>query len=168
MLTPRLSPQLRALGAAAALITLTGCVASLPASDSSPPTLHWSVTDLVTDSVQTIAGGGTVTMLNRHPVRILLNAEDPEGVQRVNVVRHAEEPCVGYSKHDAAKEVVLAPDQNNQVKTNGVLILVDSLQWVQSCDPDVHWPQHAHLHLNGSAENYYKGSAAGELQVVVW
>jgi hypothetical protein len=153
-------------------LLLGGCVqtVSMPTSDSTPPTLKWSVFD---EAAQTMIDpvNGQVQAQAGRTYLVTLNAQDPEGLHRVMLASTQEWDCT-----DGTVTVHTAPllgppqtrlytaDPHNQVPTGGALN--QEIKFSPSpCDPGLHIANGV-WSFEGQGENFFGGTTTAFLKVL--
>jgi hypothetical protein len=142
----------------------------LPTSDSTPPTIAWKVTNLVTGAVQTGTGNDTLTAKYNQRVDVKMTAADSGGVNEASLVSLVycsckedeypyEYPWYGTSskseKHDAWP--------SGQVCSKIVLF------WNHGCVgcPDGYQFSNGWLVLTGEGKNFHGGVTKATLTITV-
>ena len=139
-----------------------------PSSDSTPPTLRWSVFNNETRTTQEIAGSGTVNAKQGESFRVTLFADDPQGIHEITLGSSTSWSCssgdVGQNHGpslDATDKQTLQPDSGGNVLTSIFLIRNANLGPFE-CQSGFKFGGGS-VQLFGTGENYFNGVTKGQL-----
>lgn len=165
---------------------LAGCnTATLPPSDTRPPVLTWTVTQVGTNAVKTFeSSAGPVSIDGKY--NIGFQADNPGGIKQITLDGSGlfdceTKPDSGGSSHRAPNPLPvslphqqrdLTPDPQNQVETHQSLVLLSFDISSLSCGRHHFGTVDAEyfvidgtLSLKGTASNYYGVTSSGQLQL---
>lgn len=163
----------RALAAMSLLAMLLGGCAqtvTMPTSDSSPPTLTWSVFDETAQNM-TNPAPSPFQAQSGHTYLVTLNAQDPQGLHRISLASSQSWDCTNgtVTSHSSPllgppQTQVYNPDSHNQVPTGGALNKEITFS-PNPCDPGFHLANGV-WGFDAQAENFFGGITPGSLQVL--
>ena len=152
------------------LLFAVGCSPQIPkpTSDSTPPTLRWSVLNKADNSTQNISGSGTVTAHIGAFYVVTFFAEDPQGIHKINLAANKSWQCTsGDTAQNHGPSIgntdsnTLQPDSQGNVVTSAFLI--------QNADIGPFDCQSGYtfngggLTFSGGGENYFNGTTQATL-----
>lgn len=141
----------------------------MPTSDSTPPSLTWTVKNQTANTSSTISGSGRVTAQGKDTLYITLRANDPEGVSYIVLSGGYQKYCTGSDstaqtgQGDFATQLhSLSPDASNQVSTAAIETMTLKADTV--CSSGYTWDSTL-VTLHGLARNYFSGETRGSLSI---
>ncbi len=151
------------------LLTSLGCEkVPMPTSDSTPPTLKWSVIP-ESGPTQQITGSGTITALAGETYTVTLTAEDPQGIHEITLGSSTFWQCISGDigqNHgpslDASDVQTLQPDSDGNVLTS--IFLIRDVNFGPFNCQSGYTLTGASVTLFGKGENYFGGITEGTLQ----
>lgn len=154
----------------AAGLLLVACVSRvpMPTSDSTPPSLTWTVLNQTTNVSVNVASGGSVQARGGETLLVTLKASDPEGVGYIELGGGYVKACVNSDGTGSTGQGLLAtqshalgPDANNTVATSALEIL--SVQADTACSGG-QWDS-TRVTLHGLARNFFSVQTPGNLSI---
>lgn len=154
------------------MLMMQGCdKTSAPTSDSTPPTLKWTVIRPDTPN-QTINGSGNITAQPGDSFDVTLTAEDPQGIHEISLAATTSWTC---SAGDVAQTSgpslgsptvqTLSPDSEGNVLTS--IFLIEDVNFGPFNCPAGYTLIGATITLLGTGENYFSGVTNGSLVIAM-
>jgi hypothetical protein len=155
----------------AAALALTACdKVPKPTSDSTPPTLHWSVHNADTGDTTELDGTAHIDAKVGHHFTITFKANDPEGVHEVTMGISTGFTCKSGSLVQSAgpglapeQKQTLNPDADNKVLTSGFLI-GNVTTGPENCSPGFTFASYQ-ASITGTGSNYFSGTTTATLTI---
>jgi len=155
--------------AACLVLVACGSKVPMPTSDSTPPTLTWTVLNQTTKVSVNVSPGGSVHAKGTDSLFITLKAQDPEGVAYIELGGGYLKACVGSDGTGtnsqglfASQSQTFGPDSNNQVST--LAFATKTVQADTTCSGGDQWNSTL-VTLNGVARNFFSGKSRGTLSI---
>ncbi len=152
------------------LLFAVGCSPQIPkpSSDSTPPTLRWSVLNKADNSTQSISGSGTIAAHIGDFYVVTFFAEDPQGIHKINLAANTFWQCAGG---DAAQNhgPSLGATQSNTLQPDSQGNVVTSTFLIQNADISSFDCQSGftfnggNMTFSGGGENYFNGTTQATL-----
>ena len=156
--------------------TITGCCITflsctsvpLPSSDSTPPSLTWTIQNETTGDSTTISGSGTINATANDTFRIFLKADDPQGVGSIALSGGYVTSCqAGGAASNAsaafgAQSEASTPDASGHVPAS--MFLIQNVAGDTTCPGGTSW-QSTTVTLHGVGRNLFSGSTEGSLSI---
>lgn len=153
----------------ATALSFSNCKTKKPTSDSTPPTVKWSILHKPSNQQQEIVGNGAVNQKPDETLTITCIAVDPEGIHEIKLGGGGAFSCangnIGQTTNiDQITDVqTLSPDSAGNVLTQIFLIRdVDLNAW--KCQPGFTFSGGS-LTLVGTGENYFNGKTTAQLKI---
>jgi len=155
------------------LLLLSACVCpkvQLPASDSTPPKITWSVLDKTTGEETEFSGDGTLQVKLGHKLEIETTATDNQGVHQLDIGESAGWSCTNGSTntsqppYSAVYSEVKDQWANGEVCTEIDVYTEEDLGW--ACDSG-YWFTAGVVTLNATAHNFHGGTTQATLTINV-
>jgi hypothetical protein len=156
-----------------ALLVVGGCGpwVAKPSSDSTPPSLSWSVLNKSTNEQKVISGSGTIHFGLGSQYFVVLHAKDPQGVYSTSLGSSVGWTCVGngVSQGSGPSLAVLntqisQPNSDGKVPTEAVNATNGSMGPFD-CQAG-YTLSGATLTFFGEGQNYFNGVTKGQLVLV--
>lgn len=152
------------------LLASQGCAkVPKPTSDSTPPTLTWSVYNQNTSTTVQINGSGTLNAKSGESYRVTLTANDPQGIHEITLGSNTGWQCVSGNIAQSAGPGLgvldkqdLQPDSQNNVLTSIFLIQQANIGPFD-CQPGFTFSG-ASVEFDGTGTNYFNGVTKGTLK----
>jgi len=160
--------------AGALVLSLVGCACPKvyrPASDSTPPTLEWKVTNNATSAVQNFSGNGSLTAKWGETYSVKLTATDGEGVHQVELADSVGWSCKSGNITKSSGPGLASPQVNTKdVWPSGQvcseLTLFRDLDFHFECQSGFQFASGSGG-LTGTARNFFGGVTTGTLSIGV-
>ena len=160
------------IAVAAVVVLLTGCdKVDKPTSDSSAPSLQWTVLDETTKQSTTIAGQGDFPGVRGRSYNVTLKAIDAQGIHEIRLGSSTAWGCksgnLGQSHGpslDTEDVQVLNPDADGKVLTE--IFLLRSTSAIFDCSSGFTFSGGT-TSMFGTGKNYFNGVTKGTLKINV-
>jgi len=150
-------------------ITLIACTTvTPPSSDPTPPVLTWHIENQTTGASSSVTGSGSVAASVNDSIRITLKADDPQGIQLIELGGGYVTSCQAGDAASSASgsfgtdSQPLSPDAQGNVLTS--IFLIKTVVPDVSCPGGSSW-QSTSVSLNGLGRNYFSGTTTGTLAI---
>ena len=149
--------------------SLSNCKTPKPSSDSTPPTVKWTVLNKANNEQKEITGDGKIDAKQGNTFKVTCIAEDSGGVHEISLSDEVQWTCKsagslastsGPSLGTPEKQT-LNPDSNGDVLTT-IFINRDETLGPYACQSNWNLSS-ATLTLSCSGENYYNGITKAQL-----
>lgn len=157
----------------------SGLKVKLPASDPTPPTLVWNVFNQETRAEADHAGNPIIQVKRGDPHRIILKANDPEGVNSIQLNPGLGSGELSWQCHSppggdplaqnktatlASSTQNLSPDSDGMVLTS--IFLLQDLSFAMECQSGWSFVS-GNGQLTGRASNYFGGVTTSVIKFVI-
>lgn len=150
---------------------LSGCdKVTMPTSDSTPPTVSWSV-QKNGGSSQNLPAISTINAAKGDKFSVTLMLKDSEGMKNITLGSSGSYACSSgnFSENKSFSGATdaqnLGPDSNGKVLTK-IILTHDFDTASLSCDSGSSFTGGSYV-FNGSGENYFRGTATGKLTISI-
>jgi hypothetical protein len=169
---------IRASIVSAPLVLALSCCPKVykPASDSTPPTIAWKVTNLYTNAVQTFTGSDSFTIKLDEAYQVKMTAEDSGGVNEASLDHSIYWSCTNSNViefYPGSDPAITKHDMwpSGQVCSKIVMPLreVNTFTLIAVCKSDIEpfgseFSGGLHL-MTGVAKNFYGGVTTAKLKI---
>jgi hypothetical protein len=154
-----------------ALTLIAGCTTTKPASDSTPPTLTWTVVNLGTNETQTFKKSGQIFTPVGGEYRITLTAKDDGGVHKLEWHATTDFTCSQADSTSMINDVGVSFNAADTYEPNAANEVLSAVPFIRNvtligttCPPGTPFDG-GNTAILASTENYFAGKTKGVLNI---